>query len=113
MSKVTEEKFPERKYLGLVAGLVLHATNAAIRHFDHAQHLGLTKKFNARFAHVTPEAAGAAVNEALKIELLKPVTELLHHAAVEGIERDELFTRASMLGEATAARLFLDREAVH
>lgn len=109
MSKVVEERIPEPAFLRLTAELVLHATNAALSHFDHLQHRGLTKKFNARFAHVTPEAAGAAVNEALKIELLKPVTELLHHATVEGIDRDELFTRASMLGEATATRLFVDR----
>lgn len=106
---VTEEKFPEREYLGLVAGLVLHASSAGLRHFDHAQRHGLTKKLNARLlAHASPEVAAATLNETLKIELLKPVTELLHHAAVEGIDRAELFARAALLGEAVAARLFLD-----
>ncbi len=107
--RVTEEKIPDPAWIQFISKLVLHATNAALRHFDHAQHQGLTTRFNARFADVTPEAAGAAINEALKIELLKPVTELLHHATAEGIDRGELFHRAEILGEATSARLFLDR----
>lgn len=103
------DKFPV--FLGLTAGLVLHATKAGLRFFDAAQHAGHTQKLLARFASMQvtdPEAAAKALKIALQIELLEPVTQCLHRATVEGVSRDELFNRAAALGETVAARLFLD-----
>lgn len=108
------QQFPN--YLGLVAGLVLHARNAGVLYLGAAQRAGHTKKLLARLHNATPtdpRAAAQALSIALEIELLEPITKCLHQATVEGVDRDELFTRAAMCGETVAARLFLDREAVH
>lgn len=108
------QQFPT--FLGLVAGLVIHARNAGILYLDAAQRAGHTKKLLARLHNATPtdpRAAAQALSIALQIELLEPVTKCLHQATVEGVDRDELFKRCANLGQACAQRLFLDREAVH
>ena len=111
MSRVKEEKFPESAYFQGIAGFVLHAANAGLRLFDQAQREGRTKRINAELAALMPasaDARGAFLNEWLKTDLVKPVTDLVRIAAVEGLDRAEALVRAEILGEATASRLFVD-----
>lgn len=113
---VTEEKIPDRAYLELVASLVLRGASAGLRYLDAAQRSGHTRKLSAeldrRLAHLDPEQRGALLNAWLQNDLVKPVTDLVRVAAVEDLDRAEVLARAEILGEAAAARLFVDHDAV-
>ncbi len=112
MSNVTEERIPDRAYLELVAELILRGASAGLRYVDAAQRSGHTRKLGAemdrRLAHLTPDDRGALLNAWLQNDLVKPVADLVRIAAVEGLDRVEVLSRAEILGEAAASRLFVD-----
>jgi hypothetical protein len=107
-----EAKTPDPAWLTLVASLVLHAQKAGLRRFAQAQEVGQTSRIEAelgKLTHLTPDDRGALLNTWLQNDLVHPVAELLRVAAVEGLERSEIYARVAALGEATATRLFVDR----